>query len=303
MFRQALVALGAICVFGLPSAATAAVGPVVVTWNIDSVGPGNDTSAHARAAMTYIAALTPLPQIVVVQEALQSQFDTYINELHNRTGLAWRGVFATHCAPGGWTNGGCSAAQDEGVGILSSLPIVDATSTYLAFPDDWHSARAAVRAAVNISGRVVQVFGAHMSNTTTARYSMMSALIAYAHQFASPQLVAGDFNADPDQIDASGAMGASFRDAWSAVGSGPGYTANAPNPTMHLDYWFSDISNQIRPSWATVVTAPGALSDHFPVHAAFLLGAPPPSPPSGPTGLRIAGRLSSRRAGGGNVGR
>ena len=155
--------------------------------------------------MTYIAALTPLPQIVVVQEALQSQFDTYINELQNRTGLAWRGVFATHCAPGAWTNGGCSAAQDEGVGILSS--------------------------------------------------------------------------------------------------SGPGYTANTPNPTMHLDYWFSDISNQIRPSWATVVTAPGALSDHFPVHAAFLLGAPPPSPPSGPTGVRIAGQLSSRRAGGGNVGR
>jgi endonuclease/exonuclease/phosphatase family metal-dependent hydrolase len=287
MFQKALLALAATSVLVWPSTAIAATaGPVVVTWNIDSVEAGNDTDAFASAAMDCIAAMTPLPQIAVVQEALQSQFDTYISELQNRTGLAWSGVFATHCAPAGWTGDGCSVAQDEGVGILSSLPIVDTSSTYLPFPDEWHSARAAVRAAVNIGGRVVQVFGAHMSNTTDVRNSMMTALIAYAHPFPLPQLVAGDFNADPDQIDAAGAMGASFRDAWAAVGSGPGYTANTPNPTMHLDYWFTDMSAQIQPSWATVVTAPGQLSDHFPVQAGFSLGAP--SGPSSPTGLKIA---------------
>jgi endonuclease/exonuclease/phosphatase family metal-dependent hydrolase len=294
MFQKALLALGVTCVFVLPSAAAAAtVGPVVVTWNIDSVESGHDTDAFARTAMGYVAALTPLPQIVVVQEALKSQFNTYLDELQNRTGLAWRGVFATHCALGGWISDGCSVAQDEGVGILSSLPIVESTSTLLPFPDDWHSARAAVRAAVNVSGRVVQVFGAHMSNTVAVRYSMMSALIAYTRQFPLPQLVAGDFNADPDQIDAAGAMGGSFRDAWAAVGSGPGYTANTPNPTMHLDYWFSDPSDQIRPSWATVVTAPGQLSDHFPVHAAFLLDTA--TGPSSPTGLKIARDFSVHR--------
>jgi len=86
-------------------------------------------------------------------------------------------------------------------------------------------------------------------------------------------------------LDATGAMGGSFRDAWAAVGSGPGYTANTPNPTMHLDYWFTDMSAQIQPSWATVVTAPGTFSDHFPVHAGFLLGTP--SGPSSPTGLKV----------------
>jgi endonuclease/exonuclease/phosphatase family metal-dependent hydrolase len=124
-----------------------------------------------------------------------------------------------------------------------------------------------------------------MSNTTDVRNSMMTALIAYAQPFPLPQLVAGDFNADPDQIDAAGAMGSSFRDAWAAVGSGPGYTANTPSPTMHLDYWFTDMSAQIQPSWATVATAPGQLSDHYPVHAAFVLGTP--SGPSSPTGLKI----------------
>jgi endonuclease/exonuclease/phosphatase family metal-dependent hydrolase len=286
MLQKTLLALAATGVLVLPSTATAATaGPVVITWNIDSVEPGNDTDTHASAAMDYIAALTPLPQIVVVQEALQSQFNTYLNELQNVTGLAWSGVFATHCAPGAWTSDGCSAAQDEGVGILSSLPIVETSTTYLPFPDDYHSARAAVRAAVNIGGRVVQVFGAHMSNTTAVRYSMMTALIVYAQQFPLPQFVAGDFNADPDQIDATIAMGASFRDAWAAVGSGPGYTANTPSPTMHLDYWFTDLSTQIQPSWATVVTAPGTFSDHFPVHAGFLLGTP--SSPSSPTGLKF----------------
>ena len=284
MSQKALAALWTTCVLVLPSAASAAAtDPVVVTWNIDSVEAGKGTDVQARAAMTSVAAMTPLPQIVVLQEALQSQFGTYIDELQNRTGLVWRGFFATHCAPGAWTNGACSETQDEGVGIFSSLPIVESTSTYLAFPDDWHSARAAVRAAINISGRVVQVFVAHMSNTTSARNGMMSALTSYAQQFPSPQLIGGDFNADPDQIDVPSAMSASFRDAWSVVGSGLGYTANTPNPTMHLDYWFSDISDQIRPSWATVVTAPGVLSDHFPVHAAFRFTASP----SPPTGLKL----------------
>jgi endonuclease/exonuclease/phosphatase family metal-dependent hydrolase len=289
MFQKGLVALCATCALVLPFAASAAtVSPVVVTWNIDSVDSGQGTDVQARAAMDYIAALTPLPQIVVVQEALQSQFATYIDELQNQTGLAWSGFFATHCAPGAWANGACSQTQDEGVGIFSSLPISDHSSTYLPFPDEWHSARAAIRAAVTIGGRTVQVFGAHMSNTTSARISMMVALTAYAGQFSLPQLVAGDFNADPNQIDVAGAMGTAFRDAWSAVGSGPGYTADTPSPTMHLDYWFSDISNQIQPSWAKVVTAPGVLSDHFPVHAAFVLTGQP-APPNAPTGLKLRG--------------
>jgi endonuclease/exonuclease/phosphatase family metal-dependent hydrolase len=224
---------------------------VVVTWNIDSVEPGNGTPEFARAAMDHIVAMSPLPQIVIVQEAFRSQFDTYIDELQNRTGLTWRGVFGTHCAPWSWIGVSCIREQDEGVGIFSSLPIVDAASTYLPFPDDWHSARVAVRAAVDVNGRVVQVFGAHLSNTTWARHAMMGELMVYAQQFSSPQIVGGDFNADPDQIvDAPGSMGVAFRHVWSMVGSGPGYTADTPSPTMHLDYWFSDFSGLIQPAWA-----------------------------------------------------
>jgi endonuclease/exonuclease/phosphatase family metal-dependent hydrolase len=247
------------------------VNPTVVTWNIDSVESGKGTEENARATMDYITDMSPLPQIIVLQEALQSQFYTYIDQLQNTTGLTWSGVFGTHCGPGSWTGDSCAWDQDEGVAILTSLPIVDGSSTYLAFPDDWHSARGAVRAAVDVGGTVVQVFGAHLSNTVSARYGMMFELIAYAQQFPAPQLVGGDFNADPDQIDAPGAMGDAFLDVWSVVGSGPGYTADTPDPWLHLDYLFTDYSGQIQPAWSVVVTTPGEFSDHFPVLAAFVM--------------------------------
>src|ERR1700732_5633096 len=79
MSQKALVALWTTCVLVMPFAASAAtINPVVVTWNIDSVEAGKGTDVQARAAMGYVASVTPLPQIVVVQEALQSQFATYI---------------------------------------------------------------------------------------------------------------------------------------------------------------------------------------------------------------------------------
>ena len=70
MLQKALVALWAALLFMLPSAANAApVDPAVVTWNIDSVEAGNNTDAHARAAMTFVAALTPLPVLGVPVES------------------------------------------------------------------------------------------------------------------------------------------------------------------------------------------------------------------------------------------
>ena len=56
----------------------------------DAVEPGNDSKAHARATMDHLARLRPLPKIVVLQEAVRSQLETYLEELQNRTGLAWR---------------------------------------------------------------------------------------------------------------------------------------------------------------------------------------------------------------------
>ena len=103
--------------------------------------------------------------------------------------------------------------------------------------------RAAVRLAVNVNGTTLQVFATHLqSDNPTARYESMPLLKSWAAGYSTPQLAAGDFNADVDQIDTIACMLPSFIDSWSIVGAGPGYTADTPAPTKKLDYWFADAS-------------------------------------------------------------
>ena len=251
-----------------PLAPTSVAGISVVTWNVQV---DDSSAAHARTVMDYLAALSPQPQVIVIQEGRQSQYATYLSELQNRTGLTWSGVFQPHCPFGGWNGRSCTVAEDEGVGVFTSLPIAGSSTTYLPYSDNYHSARSVVRIAVNAGGRTVQVIGTHMPGLLSARNSAMPSLKSWASGFSTPQLVAGDFNADPDQIDIAAAMGSAFVDSWSLVGSGRGLSCSTPSPTMKLDYWFADISGAAQPLWSTVVTSTGTVSDHFPVSAYFNL--------------------------------
>jgi endonuclease/exonuclease/phosphatase family metal-dependent hydrolase len=241
----------------------------VVEWNVEV----NDSSAsHAQTVIDYLAALSPQPQVIVMAEAHKSQYNTYISELLNRTGLTWHGVFQTHCPPGAWTGSSCTGTEDEGVGVFTSLPVVDSSVTYLPYADAWHSARAAARLAVNVNGQTVQIIGLHLQvNNATARYNSMAYLKSWASNYSVPQLVAGDFNADQDQIDTTAGMLPNFVDSWAVVGSGRGFTNPTPSPLYKLDYWFADASGKAQPNWSAVVTSTGTISDHFPVEASFTI--------------------------------
>jgi endonuclease/exonuclease/phosphatase family metal-dependent hydrolase len=83
--------------------------------------------------------------------------------------------------------------------------------------------------------------------------------------------MAGDFNADMNQIDTTAGMLPNFVDSWPLVGSGPGFTCSTPSPTMKLDYWFADASGTATPNWSTVVTSTGTISDHYPVQTSFTI--------------------------------
>jgi endonuclease/exonuclease/phosphatase family metal-dependent hydrolase len=250
-----------------PPSGGSGVDVTVIQWNVEV----NDSSAaHARTIVDNVLSTSPQATIIVMEEAHQSMFSTYIDELRIRTGTTWAGVFQTHCPPGAWTGSSCSASEDEGVGVFTSHPIVDSSAAYLPYADAYHSARAAVRAAISLGSVTVQVFGMHLqSNNATARYSSMAVFRNWAGAYSKPQLVAGDFNADPDQIDTTQGMGGAFVDSWSVVGSGLGYTASTPSPTMKLDYWFADVSGKAQPNWSSVVTTTGTMSDHYPVIASF----------------------------------
>ena len=83
--------------------------------------------------------------------------------------------------------------------------------------------------------------------------------------------MAGDFNADPNQIDTTSGMSPTFVDTWSVVGSGAGYSAFGPSPTMKLDYWFTDSGGRAQPISSQVFYGAGATSDHYPVQTTFVI--------------------------------
>jgi len=270
-----------------PRVASGATPLNVITWNIRI---DDSSESHARTSMDLLLATTPQPEVIVIEEAYQQWFSTYIDELQQRTGRTWQGVFATHCAPNNWTGSACSTPWYQGIGIFTTHTITSSSSTLFPFPDCWTSARAGLRAAIDAGGTTVQVFAMHLqtgscTDVRQARFNSMSQLKAWAGNYSRPQIVAGDFNADMDQIDTTQGMLPDFLDTWPIVGSGNGFTALIPGPTMKLDYWFSDAGGGALPTSTAVVTATGSASDHYPVQATF--GIQSVGPPSAVKGLRI----------------
>ena len=242
---------------------------IVAEWNIQV---DDASSAHARTVIDYLAALSPQPQVIVLTEARGTQYNTYLNELQNRTPYTWQGVFLSECPPGAWSGSSCTSSEDEGTAVLTSLPVSGSSATYLPYADSYHSARALVRLAVSVNGTMVNVFGTHLQvGNAPARYNSMSYLKNWSSNFSGLKLVAGDFNADPDQIDTTSGMQPAFVDSWAVVNGGRALTASTPNPTMQLDYWFADSSGKATPNWSSVVTGTGTVSDHFPLHTSFTI--------------------------------
>jgi endonuclease/exonuclease/phosphatase family metal-dependent hydrolase len=251
-----------------PPNGTSFVDTVVADWNIQV----NDSSAaHAQRAIDALMALSPRPQIIVLEEAYAFRYNTYLNELAVQTGQTWQGVFQTHCPSGAW-NGSCTSGEDEGVAIFTSLPVINSSVMYLPYADCYHSARAAARLGVSVGGIPVQVFATHLqtgscTNVVAARSASMSLLKSWAGNFSTPQIVGGDFNGGSDEMSKPTGMGPNFVDTWSLVGSGYPYSAFLPNPSMKIDFWFADAGGRVQPLWTQISTSTGAISDHLPVVA------------------------------------
>jgi endonuclease/exonuclease/phosphatase family metal-dependent hydrolase len=244
-----------------------------LTWNIQI---NDDSERHARQAMATAMAIEPRPQIVVIQEAYLQHYAVYLDELQRQTGQNWRGAFATHCASGQWNGSRCSSTWYQGIGIFTTYPIVSSDSMLFPFWDCWTSARVGVRAGINVNGVILQVFGTHLqtggcANDEQSRYNSISMLKSWASNQTTPQVVAGDFNADPNQIASTRGMAPQFVDTWPLVGSGNRFTAFTPNPSMQLDYWFTDVNGRAAPQSSEVVSWTGTVSDHYPVRTTFVV--------------------------------
>jgi endonuclease/exonuclease/phosphatase family metal-dependent hydrolase len=245
----------------------------VLTWNIRI---DDYSESHARRAMALALTAWPRPQVIAIQEAYRSKFDFYLDELRRQTGVTWYGAFANVCPPGGWNGSSCTIYDESGIGIFSSFPIVSTDSMMFPGADCWTSARPGLRAAINVNGRVVQIFNAHLqtgscSNVMQQRYTSISRLKQWAQNYSTPQLVAGDFQADPDQIASSSGMSPNFVESFAVAGSGNRFTFSLPNPTMKIDYWFFDQSWAAQPLSSETVWSTGSESDHLPLRATFLI--------------------------------
>ena len=242
-----------------------------ITWNIQ-INDGSEN--HARVAMDMALSAGPRPDVIVIVEAYQNLFNVYVDELQRQTGQTWYGAFATHCEAGQWGGNGCNASWYQGVGIFSTYRITDTSSRLFPYADCWTSARVGLRAALNVNGTAMQVFATHLqtggcANDAQSRYNSMRDLKGWASNYGGPQIAAGDFNADPDQIDTTSGMSPNFVDTWSLVGSGRGFSAFAPNPSMKIDYWFTDAGGRAQPTSSQVLYSTGSVSDHFPVQTTF----------------------------------
>jgi endonuclease/exonuclease/phosphatase family metal-dependent hydrolase len=230
------------------------------------------SESRARSAIDYLMALSPRPQIIVGNEVWKSNLNIYLDQLRIRTGQTWQGVIQAHCPPGAWNGSYCNGSEEEGVMILTSFSIVNSELRHLGTADCWHSARAGARAGINVDGIVVQVFATHLqtgscTDAAQARANSMNTLKSWASNYSGPYLAAGDFNADPDQIDAG--MWPNFVNAWNGVGSGYGATYPASSPSMHFDYWFRDQAGKASPYMMQVPTSTSTFSDHRPVLGGF----------------------------------
>jgi endonuclease/exonuclease/phosphatase family metal-dependent hydrolase len=220
-------------------------------------------------------AVAPRPQVLVVEEAHVAQFNAYIDELQKQTGQTWHGVIAPLCGLGQWTGTACSSPYFQGVAIFTTFGIVSSDSMFFPFADCWQSARTGLRAGVNVNGTTVHVFVTHLqhddgcANDAQSRYSSMAMLKSWAAGYSAPQIIGGDLNAQADQIDTTNGMVPNFVDVWSRIGSGSGATAYMPNPTVRIDYWFTDATLKATPVSIDVPTITGAFSDHLPVRSTF----------------------------------
>jgi len=243
---------------------------VVADWNIQV----NDSSvAHAQRVIEALMALSPRPQIIVMEEAYAFHYTDYLNRLAAVTGQTWQGVFQTHCPSGAW-NGTCTRGEDEGVAIFSSLPVLGSSVAYLPYADCYHSARAAARLAVSVGGTPLQVFGTHLqtggcTNVVATRAASMSVLKSWASNYSAPQIAMGDFNAGADEVNTTSGMRPNFVDTWPLVGSGNPYSAFMPNPNMKIDFCFADAGGRAQALWTMIPTSTGTVSDHLPVQTAL----------------------------------
>ncbi|MEV0283814.1 MULTISPECIES: endonuclease/exonuclease/phosphatase family protein [unclassified Kribbella] len=156
--------------------------------------------------------------------------------------------------------------RQYGTAILSKYPIKDFTNTLLPMYPGQEQRGLAV-ATVKVRGAELRFANTHLTHNNNAeRLEQAQKVVEVLGASKQPTMLVGDLNARPDTPEIK-TLTALLNDTWPAVGTGPGYTSPAENPTARIDYLLH--STQLRPTKASVPVSPA--SDHLPVVASYTL--------------------------------
>jgi endonuclease/exonuclease/phosphatase family metal-dependent hydrolase len=280
--------LGVIYLLGSPSLAQTQTVDVL-TWNVAKPW----TTAEVDAQMDFVAAMTPRPDIIVLQEVRDTLKLRYRDRLKQQTAEPWdQYEFAPYCLTAG-SAGSCAQSGTTGVMVLTRFPKESSEGKIFWYADQYLDGRSAVRMAVNVSGTIANVFSHHLPADTwdnsaaeETRRQMAVAIKHWALEVApdTPRLLGGDFNAKPHQPaitppdGMTGPTDGVYEDAWvAAPGTG---SANTHVSGARVDYWFADAAGSAQAIYADVrESAPH--SDHLPVLVTYEIS------PSSPQMLKV----------------
>jgi endonuclease/exonuclease/phosphatase family metal-dependent hydrolase len=186
----------------------------VMSFNIE-FGEGTDGIYNLDRTATWIANMNPdiIALCQVNRYAYDDQAVRLTTLMGQKTGVTWYFHWKEKY-PGDY----------EGQMILSKYPFVSTSSLYLSYQ------MSVAQATINVGGRNINFFSAHLDWIYPLwREVQALQLNTWAATFAEPRIIAGDFNAWPDQASIS-IMNTFNYDAWTEALNNGTAAAYPDNP-------------------------------------------------------------------------
>jgi endonuclease/exonuclease/phosphatase family metal-dependent hydrolase len=218
----------------------------VLTWNVHQ-GYSSAKKHVNKAQLDLVASLAP--DVVAFQELAEWDNDMprlYRDGLTSRTGRPWTMHYEADI-PDAPRN------KRQGSAIATSLRVDHERIAHVGdrtAPDDQVRNRATVLLHVRVADETVAIATTHLDHLDTAnRRAQLDQVQSLLHGAGRFRIVAGDFNADPEDARTFGAWQAEYQDAWTASANPArgtaGYTVRLRTQTKRqgrIDYqWYSGL--------------------------------------------------------------
>jgi endonuclease/exonuclease/phosphatase family metal-dependent hydrolase len=245
----------------------------VLQWNTHHGGYGTDGVYSPDRVATWAARMNP--DVIMFNEierndswGNQDQPEVYKNLLQQKTGKAWRYVFAQEF--GQWS------ANGKGNLILSAYPINVSDRYELVRNAD----RSIALATITVNGRDITLINTHLDPYDQAlRLLQATEVTGWSGAQPENRIITGDMNAWPDQTSIA-QFGRTYDDSWTVAAASGTATAfpgnNGETKSGRIDYiFYSKNSSNLSVKSSQVYDtrdANGAMpSDHRPVLTTFIV--------------------------------